>query len=105
MKLFVVLCIFVTIAWVSAESDPQEAYNELTDQLKRTLKREATDNYIMGPANDASEVSRERRAAKNPCDTNWFKRMMNLDSFACNVRCSGQRWRGGKCYNRNCVCF
>ncbi|XP_076296445.1 uncharacterized protein LOC143216841 [Lasioglossum baleicum] len=105
MKLIFVLCIFVTIAYVSAESDSHEADRQLADQIKSLTKREAVDELMMASANDADAVNRERRAPKNPCDANWFKRMMNLDTFACNVECSGKHWRGGKCNNRNCICY
>ncbi|XP_033324522.1 uncharacterized protein LOC117219459 [Megalopta genalis] len=114
MKLFVVFCIFVTIAYVCAERDPREALDDMTEWIKTEkfvsegiLKHAVGNGDMTGPVGAREAHSRQRR---NVCQRNWFLRMLYGDNFACKANCLddksyGTTWRGGKCLNRRCVCY
>ncbi|XP_078046926.1 uncharacterized protein LOC144475179 isoform X2 [Augochlora pura] len=101
MKLFIVFCILVTIAYVRAERDEREVSGDTSEWIQGTLTHDGNDDMT------GAVVAREAhgRQRRNVCQRNWFLRMLYGDNSACKVNClndksNGTTWRGGMCLNR-----
>ncbi|XP_076648713.1 defensin 2 [Halictus rubicundus] len=122
MKLFAFLCVFVTIAYASAASIPQD--DGPSYQLKSISERDADPDAYADAISDAVAYaiaeagglpgpnavglpdddvnSRPRRFS---CDVLSFtSKWFSPNHAACATRCLFQRRRGGRCQNGVCIC-
>ncbi|XP_031849962.1 defensin 2 [Nomia melanderi] len=103
MKLYIVLCVFVIIGYISTVSSvPYAAYDGPTYELKRIQERDADPDDIMPDADLDDSLSRPRRVT---CDVlSWQSKWFSFNHSACALRCLTQKRRGGRCQNGVCVC-
>ncbi|XP_053989249.1 defensin-2-like [Hylaeus volcanicus] len=108
MKLFVVSCMFVTIACTSVSSAPPLVYNGTIHEfkLKEGSVDDRYDRYEVYETEDVeAETAPPIRHRRVTCDVLSFATLwITVNDAACATRCLTQGRKGGRCQDGVCVC-